>query len=96
MITRVKRSGEGRFYNFNFNNQPELEDGQTITSVVSVVSVPSGLTLGTPAIAGSKVQTFISGGTPGFYFVVFTVTTSGSPTVLIGTGRLQIKDLAAA
>ena len=58
-----------------------LESGETISAVSNFTATPAGLTIGTPAISGTKAQARISGGTDGvLYHVTVTITTSAGNT----------------
>lgn len=75
-----KQPAESRLYDFNFAQK--LASGETISTIVSAVSSPSGLTVGTTSIVGSKVRVRLSAGTTAvMYKITVTVTTSGSNTL---------------
>lgn len=83
---------EAQTYNFDFTNKPQIKTGQTISSVTSITSDPSGLTFGSSSISsdGKKVQVRISGGTANTaYDIECRAVTSGGDTVVI-CGRLTI------
>jgi hypothetical protein len=90
----VKRAAESRLYSMDFANLPEIVAGGALAAVTSVTASPAGLTVGTGAIAGTKVQVTISGGTDGvLYQVVFTATTNANPAAtLVGIGYLLVDD----
>ena len=61
-------------------------------STSAVTASPSGLTLGSASISGSKVLFNLVGGTHGIrYRIEVTVTTSASAT-LVGDGILRVQD----
>lgn len=75
-----KQPAESRLFDFDFAQK--LASGETISTVVSAVAAPSGLTVGATSIVGSKVRVRLSGGTTStVYKVTVTVTTSGSNTL---------------
>lgn len=85
-----KLAAWSRLYDFNFATFSELVAGQTISSP-SVVSSPSGLTVGSPTVSSALVQVRLSGGTAGTdYSVTCSVTTSGSSTLTI-VGILKVR-----
>ncbi len=86
-----RRVSERRRVGIDFSLQPELQDrGETIVSVISVVSEPPGLTIGSPDHNGQCVQVVIEGGLAGTrYRVVFTVETSGGSR-LVGEGTMKV------
>ena len=59
-----KRPNESRLYDFEF--LPKLEDdSEVILSVTHLSSSPSGLTVGSPSIGGSRVQVRLADGIDG-------------------------------
>ncbi len=85
----VKQPGETRQFSMDFASI--LGTSETI-STASVSGDPSGLTLGTPSISGTKVLFNIIGGTHAVrYRLQVTITTSASAT-LVGDGVLRVKD----
>lgn len=91
----VKAPAEVRDFSVDFQAYEEIdEEGQTLTGTPTVgPSSPVGLTIGTPAISGTKVVAQISGGAAGVsYGVRFTVSTSGSKT-LSRLLTLDVKDV---
>ena len=85
----VKQPGETRQFSMDFSNL--LATSETIASP-TVTSSPSGLTIGSASVSGSKVQFNISGGTHAVrYRLEVTVASSGGAT-LVGDGVLRVKD----
>lgn len=86
----IKQPTESRAYTMDF--APNMSTGETITSVTSVVSTPTGLTVGSNTISGQRAQVRLSGGTAGIaYNVTFIVVTSLSNT-LEAEGILVVTD----
>jgi hypothetical protein len=94
MDTQAKTVAEVRVYEFNFERQPEIRDSaEMITNVISLTCDPSGLTIGTPAIAtdGKRVQVELSGGTLGTrYLMKMLVELDGGPKRLEMPGVLSV------
>ena len=85
----VKQPGETRQFSMDFSSL--LESGETHSSP-SVSATPSGLTLGSASISGSKVLFTIASGTHQIkYRLEVTVTSSGGAT-LVGDGVLRVLD----
>jgi hypothetical protein len=89
--TLVHQPTESRLYNFEF--AALLSTGETISSVTSVTPSPaSGITVGSPAISGTKVQVRVSGATAVYYKLTAIIVTSASNT-LETEGILRVVDL---
>lgn len=62
-----KRLSESKIFHFDFS--AKMDDGESISTLVSLVSTPTtavtALTLGTPTLSQTKVQVRISGGEDG-------------------------------
>lgn len=86
-----KHSAESRLFDMDFSSYAELmNEGQTLSSVNSVVASPSGLTLGPAVISSTRVQFRVSGGSVGAtYTISVTATTSGGD-IIQGCGKLTI------
>ena len=85
----VKQPGETRQFSMDFSSL--LATDETISSP-SVTSTPSGLTIGSASVSGSKILFDISAGThPVKYRLEVTVTSSGGAT-LVGDGILRVQD----
>lgn len=81
-VQRPRRSTRTRRYTWDFSKAEELLAGETIASVDSIVSVPTGLTIGTSVISGARVQAKLSGGVAStLYVVTCVITTSGGATL---------------
>ena len=78
LTTLYKQPSESRLYSVDFS--ANLGTGETITSVISFVAVPAGLTLDPAvAISGGTVQKRISGGAAGKqYKITADILTSAS------------------
>lgn len=88
--TLTKLVGESRTYAFDYSRCAEVLSGQTLTGTPTVTASPSGLTIGSPSIAGSQVAVQISSGTLGqTYLLSCLTTTSGGSTVGV-QGNLSI------
>ena len=93
--TIPKTAAEVRIYDFNFSAQPEIENGDVITSVDELSATPSGLTIGTPMIGwdGKRVQAQLSGGTNGTrYLLKCRVVLTGGVKKLEMSGVLSVVD----
>ncbi len=87
--TLHKPAGASRYYLFDFSDFAEVAAGETL-SAPAVVSVPAGLTVGTPGVSESQVAVLVSGGVVGGrYTLTATVQTSGG-AVLTFDGRLVV------
>ncbi len=88
--TLKKRAGERRTYDMDFSLQPEMVEGETITTLDTVTSVPADLTISGLSQSDKHAQAVIEGGVPGTsYHVIYTVTTNlGSR--LVGGGALKV------
>ncbi len=76
--TYEKRPDFSRLYDFSYGDFEEIVAGETISSADPVTADQAGLTIGAAAIAGSRVQVRISGGTSGkTYLLTSSVLTSG-------------------
>ena len=85
----VKQPGETRQFSMDFSSL--LADGETLSGP-SITSTPSGLTVGSPSVSGSKILFDLSSGThPVRYRLEVTVTGSGGAT-LVGDGSLRVVD----
>jgi hypothetical protein len=95
MTTLSKHPEETRLYAFDFAQQREITAGQTLASALALSSTrlegSGSLTIGTPAINGTRLEFTIAGGALGDrYEILCTVTTSAAAT-LAGAGRLKIE-----
>lgn len=90
--TLIKQPGENRLYSMDF--APNLDEGETVSSIISVIATPPGLTLSGPAgTNGTKATQRILGGTNNaLYKVTFTVLTSAGNT-LESEGNLRVREL---
>ena len=87
----IKQPGESRLYKMDF--APLLAVGETITSIASITSTPTGLTVSASAFDGVFAEARISAGTDGVrYKLTFVVGTSAS-NILESEGVLQVKNL---
>lgn len=105
LITLSKYASEVRSFGFDFQDFPEVQQDETLSSPSVSVS-PSGPTIGSPSVtdadfypgngarmipAGEGVKVSISGGTASTtYTLTCTVTTSGGAT-LIMKGTLVVE-----
>src|SRR5450631_3299537 len=97
----TKPSTSKDYFSLDFANW--LAQGETIASVVSALSVvsgvdpaPSAMIVGEPLIATTIVSQMLQGGVPGVeYLLTFTVTTSGegafSARILPGARQFMVK-----
>lgn len=88
-----KRPNERRLYNFDFQNFPELQAGQTLSSVQTYSRLPaSSLTLNSATISGTVVQLDVSGGTDGVTYVVLVRVVTSGGQVLQGSISLIVEE----
>jgi hypothetical protein len=92
MDSRVKQPSESRLYNMDFDELLE-ETGETIATVESIVASKTGLTLGPPAISGSKVQFRISGGMANNSYIITVKVTTSLGNTLEGEGLLKVREI---
>ena len=87
--TLLKTTAEIKLYTFDFSD--DMEVGQTIVGapVISVTPVAGKPTIGAPTVAGQLVQTLITGGSVGDFYVGCKIVTSVGET-LEGYGMLSI------
>jgi len=86
----TKRPAES--FPFNMNFSAKLADGETITSVVSWVSTPVGLTVGTAAFSGQEAQSRLSDGDDGTKYLQTVVVTTSSGNTAQMEGYLFVRD----
>lgn len=94
MAALSKTSNESRVYTFDFTNVTEIAGGDTLTGTPTVSANPTGLTIGTPAVAGAakKVTVRLSGGTSGVNYVVSCIVATTAGNTLEGEGTLIVED----
>ena len=86
----TKQPAENRLFDFDFAGK--MRTGETISTVVSVVAAPSGLTVGATAFSGQVAQVRLSGGTDQTeYILTCKVTTSAGNTLELD-GLLWVED----
>lgn len=74
--TLIKRTAENREFTISFESFAEIIAGETIASIVSIVSDPAtGITIGTSSIASGnkKIKVWISGGSHNSIFSILAV-----------------------
>lgn len=87
-----KLAGESRLLSWDF--AAELAEGEALTGAPTFVvvdgstgEVSTGLTVGTPAVSGARVQALVSGGVAGMlYFVTCTALTDAGQTLQVRGG----------
>lgn len=89
--TLLKYDDEVRQYDVDFSLQPEIASGATIASA-TVTSSPSGLTVGSPSISGSKVKFQLSSGAPGVTYTIEVLATLNTNYVLEGCVKLYVQE----
>lgn len=88
--TLEKQPSESRLYDFDFS--ANLVDGETISTISSLTSTPTGLTVGSSVIDGGKVQVRLSAGTTQtLYKLTCRITTSLS-NILELDGYLRVEE----
>lgn len=95
MTPLIKFPGETRDYAFEFADQVELQNGETLTGTPTVTATlrrgtPTTLTLGTPTINGSQVQISIAGGTLGDHYDILCIVATNASHTIAALGRLRI------
>ena len=97
----LKHSLAELVYEFDFSQEPEIVAGQTIASITSVTSevvlnwykagTPTALSLGTPGISGSKVLVNLTGGHPGYSYLMTCVVQTSLAKKPVRTGVLYVQ-----
>lgn len=91
----VVSTGEYKPLGFEFEDDPSIRAGATISSAGSFSASPSGLTIGSSSISGTKVSAFFTmpaaGSGDAEYCIKVSVTLS-TGAILRGCGRLIVKD----
>lgn len=92
--TLVRRLNESpRNYYFDFGLFPEIaDDGETVSSVVSVTATPSGLTLSAGAVSGHRARVAISGGVADTTYTLRCVVATSGGSRLECSGLLRIAE----
>jgi hypothetical protein len=80
-------TNEQRIYAFDFSEMEELVGGDTLVSAV-VTSSPSGLTIGSPSVDGSKIEFQVTGGTAHTVYSISCLATTSSGAKILGKGDL--------
>lgn len=91
--TLVKQPTESRVYDMDFDKL--LATAESIDTVDSTASVPSGLTFGTATVdgTGKLAQVRISSGVDGTTYKVTYQVTTDQANILEGEGFLHVQDL---
>lgn len=87
----IKQPSESRLYTFDF--AANMGASESIVSVDSFTAAPSGLTLGSAAISGKRVQNRISGGTANTNYKITVVVTTDAGNTLEGEANLFVRDI---
>lgn len=93
MNTVYKLPGESRDYPFEYDNFPEIQNGDTVaTAAVTYSPDDSSLTIGTatPNVAGNAMNCTISGGTAGTTYTLTCLATTAGESVLAVNGILNV------
>lgn len=88
--TLEKQPSESLLYDMDFVGR--LDDGETITAVVSATGSPSGLTIGSASYSGTRAQFRISGGTAGVTYKITVVITTSASNTREGEGNLFVRE----
>jgi hypothetical protein len=86
----TKYQEEARTYSFDFSQVPEIVNGDTIASVISVTASPDGLTITAHSISGTKVLVSIQDGVPTTVYDVVCLIQTSSSAIVEGLGELVI------
>lgn len=94
--TRYKYPEETRTYSFEFEDQDEIEAGESLSATVTVTKTQVAgdadtLTVGTPAVAGTKVNVEISGGALNDVYQLRCDVTTSSGAIISLVGLLAIR-----
>jgi hypothetical protein len=89
--TRVKQPAETLAFAMDFADL--LNVGDSLASVTSAASSPTGITLGATTIVGTEVRFTVSGGTDGTTYLIEVVVTTANGETLEGDGYLDVADL---
>jgi len=88
-----KSPGDIRNYYLDYGAMAEIAvDGETIASA-SITSTPSGLTIGSPVINGTKVVFLITGGTTNATYLITVSATTSTSKVLSRTAELRVETI---
>lgn len=96
-----KKASETRVLYLDFSRQPEIVDGQTMSSPAVTANLMDGgqptgtsdLTLGSPTVTGNKVKFSVAGGTDGnHYRITCTVNLSDGVSNLKEFGDLRVRN----
>ncbi len=88
--TLTKQPTESRVYTMDFSNN--MDDAESLASVTSVTSAPTGLTVGTATAIGKLVAFRLSSGTSNTSYKITVVTVTSMGNTLEGQGFLMVKD----
>jgi hypothetical protein len=91
--TATKRTTDVRDREFDFSSEPEIRAGATITGA-TVTTPGTGLTIGTVAVSGGRVQVPLSAGTDKTRYVLKCAATTNTGKLLVRFGRLYVVDIA--
>ena len=89
-VTLAKKTTWSRVYYFDFGTYAERQSSDPIASA-AVTSTPSGLTVGTPATNGDKVQVSISGGQRGTTYTLTCTVAMQSGAIISQQGYLSVE-----
>ena len=85
----IKQPGETRQFSMDFSSL--LATDETISDP-AVTSTPSGLTIGSASVSGSKILFNISSGTHPIKYRIEVTVTGSSGSTLVGDGILRVQD----
>lgn len=91
ITTLEKFREESRLFSFDFSLQPELRTvPPAVLDAPAVTATPDGLTIGTPAVSGTRVNVQLSEGTNGVTYLVECLVNTDGGAVIAGIGKLKI------
>lgn len=88
--TLEKQASESLLYDMEFLGR--LDEGETLSTVTSFTGSPSGLTIGSASVSGTRAQARISAGTAGTKYKITVVVTTSASNTLEGEGYLFVRD----
>ena len=88
--TTPKDPDEARPYQLDFSN--DMDTGDDITGTPTLTATPSGLTIGSPTVAGDKVTVQLSGGTAGRKYTIKCVASTVNGHTVVARGILTVSE----
>jgi hypothetical protein len=84
----MKTALESLLVHMDFSD--DVAPTESIASITSVSSTPTGLTLGTPVYDDDTVQLRVASGTAGITYTVSVQVLTDKNTIFVGSGQIQV------